>query len=256
MVQKEQADKKLAVKRRAGRSKAGGELTKDRILDAAEALFAEGGYDGVSLRQITQQAGVDLALANYHFETKENLFREVLRRRVDVLNGDRLRHLDEARIAAKGQSPTIAALIDVMVAPIIKRVRSDPGWRNYCRLIAHSDINPKHVQLISELIDPTFSHVISAMRMALPGIDDADLYWGIYYLLGAFLVTFSESGRIDLYSRGHCTSADLEAGYRRMVPFMAAGFESMLRERAAAPKAALDKGSDRPKPAQRKLLHG
>src|SRR4029077_4536592 len=58
-----------------------GDNTRLSILDAAERSFAESGFDGVSLRTITERAGVDLALANYHFGTKENLLHEVITRR-------------------------------------------------------------------------------------------------------------------------------------------------------------------------------
>ena len=60
---------------------AGHRSTKTRILDAAEELFAARGYHGVSLRDITHAAGVEVALANYHFGPKEELFRQVVTRR-------------------------------------------------------------------------------------------------------------------------------------------------------------------------------
>ena len=68
-----------------------------RLLDAAERSFAEGGFDGVSLRIITEVAGVDLALANYHFGTKENLLREVIARRARIVHDERCEALELAR---------------------------------------------------------------------------------------------------------------------------------------------------------------
>ena len=59
---------------------------RDLILDAAEALFAAHGYDGVTLRAIAKRAGVDVALANYHFGPKRELFDAVLMRRAQILN--------------------------------------------------------------------------------------------------------------------------------------------------------------------------
>jgi AcrR family transcriptional regulator len=60
--------------------------TRSRILDAAESLFMEYGFDGTSMRLITGQAGVNLAAINYHFGSKELLFQEVFRRRLTDLN--------------------------------------------------------------------------------------------------------------------------------------------------------------------------
>ena len=55
--------------------------TREKILDAAEELFAERGYHGVSIREIVGRAGVDLALVHYYFGPKDALFREVIERR-------------------------------------------------------------------------------------------------------------------------------------------------------------------------------
>src|ERR1700682_4102017 len=63
--------------------------TKTRILDAAESLFMEHGFEATSLRSLTTAAGVNLAAVNYHFGTKEVLFRAVLTRRLDPMNQER-----------------------------------------------------------------------------------------------------------------------------------------------------------------------
>ena len=63
--------------------------TKERILGAAEVLFAQRGFDGASLRQLTAAAGVNLAAVNYHFGSKDRLVEEVFRRRLDELNSRR-----------------------------------------------------------------------------------------------------------------------------------------------------------------------
>ena len=75
---------------------------KERILDAAEQLFAQRGFYGVSLRDITQAAGVDVALVAYHFGGKRELFTAVFERRAEVLNRERLELLEEVR---RGRSP-------------------------------------------------------------------------------------------------------------------------------------------------------
>ena len=68
--------------------------TKSRILDAAETLFIECGYEAMSLRQITSRAEVNLAAVNYHFGSKESLIHSMLSRRLDRLNQERLKLLD------------------------------------------------------------------------------------------------------------------------------------------------------------------
>ena len=75
--------------------------TKDRILDAAEALFMEHGFEATSLRAITAAAGVNLAAVNYHFGSKEELFQAVLTRRLDPMNQERARPADGARARSR-----------------------------------------------------------------------------------------------------------------------------------------------------------
>ena len=100
--------------------------TQDRILNASENLFAEFGFDGVSLRKITQAAGVELALANYHFGPKTNLFLAVVRRRADELNEARTRALCEL-----DASSSIEQLIDAFTRPFTeKSMRGGPGWKS------------------------------------------------------------------------------------------------------------------------------
>ncbi|MGB5410268.1 MAG: TetR family transcriptional regulator, partial [Woeseiaceae bacterium] len=71
------------------------QATRDRILDAAERLFAEKGFEGVSVRKITRAADADVSLAYYHFKSKRDLFDQVMLRRVDYLNEIRFKALEE-----------------------------------------------------------------------------------------------------------------------------------------------------------------
>src|SRR5699024_5865192 len=82
--------------------------TKERILDTAEALFAQYGFTGASLRQVTSKAEVNVAAVNYHFGAKDKLIEEVFRRRLDILNGLRLDALEQ--LSAR------ATLEDVLIA--------------------------------------------------------------------------------------------------------------------------------------------
>src|SRR6476661_10749602 len=77
--------------------------TKDRILDAAEALFMEHGFEATSLRALTAAAGVNLAAVNYHFGSKEELFQSVLTRRLDPMNQERIDLLEKVEREAGGR---------------------------------------------------------------------------------------------------------------------------------------------------------
>ncbi len=78
--------------------------TGERILDAAEGLFARQSIRTTSLREITELAEVNIAAVNYHFRSKDALLRAVYERSFQPLNAERLRLLDEAEAAGWGRS--------------------------------------------------------------------------------------------------------------------------------------------------------
>jgi AcrR family transcriptional regulator len=209
--------------------------TPERILDAAEKLFADSGYDGVSLRHITREAGVELALANYHFGPKLELFRAVVRRRAEALNAQRF-----ALLAELDDSASIEQLIHAFTAPFLERsMRGGPGWKNYARVIAQITNSPRwQPDIIATEFDPVAKVFIERILRLFPKAREEDLYWGFYFLLGAMTVTFAETGRVDSLSGGRFKATDLDAIHARMIPFLAAGFRALCEE--GAPQADAD----------------
>lgn len=198
--------------------------TAERILDAAEERFAAAGYDGVSLRDITQAAGVQLALANYHFGSKLELFRAVVGRRAETINAERM-----AALQALGADTGIEDVIRAFTAPFLdKSVRGGVGWKNYARVIAQTANSARWTaDLMSAQFDPVASEFVRRVRKLYPRAPHADIYWSFHFLLGAMTITFAETGRVDVLSKGRCRSADLDAIHARMVPFLAAGFRAL-----------------------------
>src|ERR1700732_4531958 len=94
---------------------------KERILDAAERLFARHGFYGISVRDITEEAGVDVALVSYHFGGKRELFTAVFQRRAELLNPERLAMLEEVRRAALPGVPTLEDIINSFTYPLLER---------------------------------------------------------------------------------------------------------------------------------------
>jgi AcrR family transcriptional regulator len=209
-----------------------GDTTRDSILNAAERCFGESGFDGVSLRTITEVAGVDLALANYHFGTKDNLLREVIARRARVVHDDRVRALEMARHEAGVRPPSIEAIVTAFLEPLLRRLISgDRGWRYYGSLASQLDVLPKFIGLTSDVLDPTALHFINALRLALPKTPPQSIYWGYMFLIGSMVQVMSATGRIERLSRGLCRSDDIEGALRELVPFISAGLRVLGSER-------------------------
>jgi len=202
-----------------------------RILDAAERLFAERGFHGVSIRDVTGAAGVDVALASYHFGSKQGLLEAVFLRRAEDLNSERLARLD-ALIAGAGagrKAPTLEEIIDAFTHPLLDRsARGGAGWKSYFALIAEVNNSPEFGGvLMTKHFDPVVQRFIEAIRQALPDCDPRDLYWAYHFLSGALTLTFAETGRIDKLSGGVCRASDLDSVHERLVPFCAAGFRAL-----------------------------
>ena len=125
--------------------------TKTRILDAAEALFVQGGFESMSMRQITSAAGVNLAAANYHFGSKDALIQAVLARQLDPLNDHRLAMLDTME-QHLGDRMRCEHVLVAMFLPAVRmgRGRSDAA-RRYLHFLGRAYTDPSPV--VREFID-------------------------------------------------------------------------------------------------------
>src|SRR5260221_7638588 len=89
--------------------------TRTRILNAAEELFMQHGFEGTSMRLLTTKAGVNLAAVNYHFGSKDALIEAVVQPRLDPLNLARMAGLDQLQAANAAPSPQ--AIIPAFITP-------------------------------------------------------------------------------------------------------------------------------------------
>jgi AcrR family transcriptional regulator len=219
--------------------------TRERILDAAERLFAERGFHGCSIRDITGAAAVDLALANYHFGSKQGLLEAVVMRRAEDLNGERLARLDAILAVQRKRPPKLEDIIDAFTHPLLDRsTRGSAGWKSYFALIAEVNNSPEFGGvLMTRYFDPVVQRFIEAIRLALPGASDTDIYWAYHFLSGALTLTFAETGRIDKLSGGACRSSDLDSVHARLVPYCAAGFRALCKPRRTQAAAVAAKPS-------------
>lgn len=206
---------------------------KEKILEIAERLFAQRGFDGVSLREITNEASVDVALVKYHFGSKQGLFDELLSRRAEAINFERSAAL-EAVLARANPAP-VEEIVDAFTHTLLNKVVSeDPSWRNYFGLLAQVNNNPAWGgQSMSRYFDPLVRRFLDALRDALPDCDETDLYWCYHFWSGALTLTFADTKRIDGLSGGLCESSDFESVHERLVPFISAGLRALCEKKDA-----------------------
>ena len=208
--------------------------TKDKLMDAAEKLFARRGFYGSSLRDITTAAGVDLALVNYHFGSKKQLLIAVIERRGAVLNEERLGRLADARLRAAPAAPSTEAVVGAFLDPILERLaHAGPGWHNYFALIAYVNNSPEWgSKLMGKTFDGVVREFIRTLLDSLPGSAPEDIFWGYNFLTGAMTLSLAETGRLDVLSDGLCRSNDVAALKERLGPYVAAGLRGLVHHRA------------------------
>jgi len=149
--------------------------TRTRLLQAAEALFVEHGYEAMSLRQITMQAGANIAAVNYHFGGKEALVRELLSHRLDRLNRERERLLAACERACGEQAPDVATVLGVLFVPALRMARA--GGPASMRLLGrvYSDPSPFIRGYLHEHYRSVFEGFFAAFERALPHVPRHEL---------------------------------------------------------------------------------
>ncbi|WP_164738514.1 TetR/AcrR family transcriptional regulator [Aquabacter cavernae] len=230
--------------------------TRNRLLDKAEALFAEHGFNGVSMRTITGAAGVNLAAAHYHFQSKEGLYRAVFARRVGPMNMER-EELLRACLAEEERTGRMdpAAVLDAFIGPAI-RVSNEPGADNFRRLSGRSaaDPSPEVRRVVYELYDQVAVRFVDLLARACPHLTREDLFWRLACAYGAMMYVRADSGRLQRLLGDEFTMSDSAAAMRHLIPVLTAGFTlPSLAVPAKAPRRAPAKASPTsPKPAARK----
>lgn len=223
-----QSDNKANAKAiRRGRKKAEGRVdnTRDKILDAAEELFGERTFDTVSLRDITQLAGVTLALASYHFGTKDKLYAEIVERRADVLNQMRRERL--AAVEAAGTLST-ESIMDAFMFPLFEQTSSgQQGWQAYVQILAKLAQTNRWLDLLHKNFDETAELFLGKLNTTLPQVPRAILMRGFSIALVSMLQTVSKNRRLDSLSGGSVSADDLEAAYDTLLKFVVRGLEGL-----------------------------
>ncbi|HEX2591064.1 MAG TPA: TetR/AcrR family transcriptional regulator [Rhizomicrobium sp.] len=202
--------------------------TRNKILDAAEELFSIHGLYGVTLRDIAAKTGVDTALLHYYFDSKDNIFIEVVQRRGADLIGECHRELDTYEAEA-GDAMTIDGLVAAYLRPVFRLNRNGgKSWRNYCALVLRLSNSPDWAsEIISEHFDPLALKMIKLLKRAMPECDETNLYWAHQMFVRVMTITNAPKGRLERLSDGRCKANDFDTMEPLIVRFTVEGIRGI-----------------------------
>ncbi len=198
--------------------------TKDRILGAAEELFALHGFASTSLRQVTTRADVNIAAVNYHFGSKENLVNEVFRRRMDLMTAARLGQLDTALQQWPGElEPILAAFVE----PALAMAQDGQGGGAFVRVIARAYAEKN--DNLRKFLSDHYGHVLrdfgKAIAGCLPALRKEELYWRLDFVAGALTYAMADFGLIKRPA-SVTEAAHRERAARELIRFAEAGLRA------------------------------
>ena len=199
--------------------------TKERIMDVAESLFGEKGYTATSLRDITGEAGANLASVNYHFQSKEGLLSAIIERFVGPVNRGRLEALDALEAEGDG-APDLETVLRAFLAPAFTRWsgKGAEGAR-FMRLAGrmHSETDEHLRMIFLGHFEEVARRFRAAFRRAMPGLEDREVELRTHFLVGAMAHTLLWSQNMPGPPCGRRTSIPPDEALESLVRFAAAG---------------------------------
>lgn len=205
--------------------------TKDRILDAAERLFADHGFAATSLRQITTEAAVNLAAVNYHFKSKEALLSAVIERTLLPINRRRLELLDEIEAGLKGRKPKLEAVVRAFVRPAFEAWASKAKRMvHFPRLMARVMAEPGEwaapvmvpaIKAIGDRFAPVF-------QQALGVKDKTTVLWCVQFSVGCMTRCLSAPEFIRTITGVKLPEETMEQALDRAVSFIVGGMQALV----------------------------
>jgi AcrR family transcriptional regulator len=197
------------------------------ILDAAERLFAERGYDGASVRDIASAAGAQIASISFHHVGKETLFERVVERRASELSQLRLDAL--SALKAENRPLTLEALLSAFLRPYLEKAGAgDPQWLAYARLVAMVSADARWHRISERCFDPTAGIFIAEIARLFPQADRSAIAVSFIFTVSAMLSLSTSQWRIEALSAAAGDQPAMDRLADQLVSFCEAGMRAGL----------------------------
>ena len=192
--------------------------TREKLLNAAEKLFAAEGYNAISLRQIIAEADVNVAAVHYHFGSKEELVDQVVMRRAGPVNEERIARLDRIEAESGECPPNLERIFEAFLAPIEAVAAKHP---EFARMMGRLQLEGILSGVIARTFQPMFARFIGLLRKAAPGLGDAEFRWRVHFAQGA--LSYAMCGGVSPLG-GALEDEGLPVRIERLIVFLGGAF--------------------------------
>ncbi|WP_448211115.1 TetR/AcrR family transcriptional regulator [Colwellia sp. MEBiC06753] len=203
--------------------------TKNKILDAAEELFAVKGFNGTSLREITSQAEVNLAAVNYHFGSKKELIKAVMSRYMNELAPK----LERSLIDVMNDSElNLHKVFSAFVQPLISLNQfRENGTSTFLQLLGrgYTDSQGFLRWFLTTQYPNVIAYFVDAVQKAYPELKPDDMFWRLHFTMGTIVFTMSSSDALlDIAKSDFGQDLEIEDLIEQVIPYIAAGVAAPL----------------------------
>ena len=207
--------------------------TRARILVSAEALFAERGFEVVSLREITGAAGANVAAVNYHFGSKEKLIDAVVTRHLVPVNEERLRQLDKLEKQFSGAPIPVEDILKAFLSPVLEHIASGEMSEDLFKKFMGRLIGERGYSLPAgtcSLFTVMAGRFAAAFQRAVPQLDEESALWRMHFSFGVMAHTLTNGETLRQLSDGKSGNPSTETLLGNIIEFCRAGIEFEGRE--------------------------
>jgi AcrR family transcriptional regulator len=199
---------------------------QDRLLDAAEELFCERGFDDASVRKIAAEADCNLAAVNYYFGGKEKLYIEVWRRHLRDMRETRLASID--KVMSKSSKPRLEDLLRSFANAFVGSLIDESKGPRFIKLMIREMLDrrlPGNL-FFEELIIPTMNAFSQALMKICKTLDKSKAQLVIISFIGQLLQTFHVKAMFEQIDNPELLRFDLTQVLDHIVVFSAAGIRA------------------------------
>jgi len=204
--------------------------TKNKILDAAENLFANKGFNGTSLREITSLADVNLAAVNYHFGSKKELIKAVMSRYMNELSPRLESSL--SILCQQQETPDLIEVFSAFIEPLLSLNEfKDNGTSNFLQLLGrgYTDSQGFLRWFLTTQYPGVIDNFVKAVQLAYPQLTAEDIFWRLHFTMGTVVFTMSSSDALmDIAQSDFDQNVDISDVIHKVIPFVAAGVGAPL----------------------------